>query len=259
MRKTNCVGCRSCFAIMASLISDVWGWVQGKGRLGPEPDWFQKGEAYLEWKECFLYRMLWIWGGTTPALNTGHEWLQWSFVMPSQKWWVPWKCTQATGGISPSSTGKDQEDSGSQILPCSREWCFSWWYHLLSEHSGLNIQWICPYLLGTRFSIARLTLRSFTEFFGAPTVEGSQWDSEQINRKVLEELWRDGEIRSPSTLFPRCHAEQQLSSGAIGDSRCRSCCSGSGVCLNSWTLSKAHSNTTNPFCSLETVNWGCFS
>lgn len=38
--------------------------------------------------------------------------------------------------------------------------CFSWWYHLLSEHSGLKIQWICPYSLETRFSTTRLMLRS---------------------------------------------------------------------------------------------------
>lgn len=136
---------------------------ESRARRGwmPEPDWFQDGEAYLKWKECFLCRMLWIWGGTKPVLNTGHEWLQCSFVTPSQKSWVPWKCTQAADGISPSSIGKDQEDNGVPDFNSTPESeHFSRLYHLLPKHSGLKIQWICPYLLETRFPTIRLMLRS---------------------------------------------------------------------------------------------------
>lgn len=134
------------------------GWV-------PEPDWFQDGEAYLKWKECFLCRMLWIWGGTKPVLNTGHEWLQCSFVMPSQKSWVPWKRTQATGGISSNSIWKDQEDSGVPDFHSTPESeHFSLLNHLLPKHSGFKIQWICLYLLETRFPTLMLRSVSCSSF-----------------------------------------------------------------------------------------------
>lgn len=101
---------------MKNLISDVLGWVQGKKRLGAEPVWFQDGETYLKRKECFPCSILWIWRGTKPVLEAGHEWLLCSCVMPSQNSWVPWKCTQATGGILSNSIWKDQEAGGSQVL-----------------------------------------------------------------------------------------------------------------------------------------------